>query len=42
LSGEGFSVPPDDLLIDTQPGRAKFPAVVSYLDPEDRKKVSRA
>jgi hypothetical protein len=51
IAWRGVSIPPDDLLIndlkiDTQPGHAKFPAVVTYLvrylDPEDAKKVSRA
>jgi|SRR5579859_1891708 len=32
--------PAQHLIRDTQPGPVKFPAVVGYLDPENREKVS--
>jgi hypothetical protein len=36
----GVSIPPNHLISNTQPGHAKFPAVVRWLDRMEVKKVS--
>src|SRR5258708_36248951 len=39
-SGEGSQIPPNDLLFNTEPGHAKFPAVVGFLDREVTKRLA--
>ena len=39
-SGEGSQSRPNDLLFNTEPGHAKFPAVVGFLDREVAKRLA--
>jgi len=40
-SGEGSQSRPNDLLFNTQPGHAKFPSVLGFLDQEVTKRLGR-